>query len=143
MTMHRVNELNEFKNDDPAWCLITEYSLSEDSLGEEIKAGVKLGPLYKTLRDLGVQLECLNKIEETITGIAAGLRKRFLSSRPHKPVLIRLFCQRAPVDSMYHLEKFRNGGWGYYLIERDMDTPDVSCHEYPRVVELYLYKEGE
>jgi hypothetical protein len=136
MTRKSLYERSELKNNDPVWCLIAEYSLNEVIGGEAFQAEYKLGSLYKTLRDLGVQPSYLKKLEQTITGIAPG-------SSPGLPVLVRLLCQRESIESLSRLEKYRNGGWGYYLIEREQDLPDVPYQERPRVVELYLYKEGE
>lgn len=132
--MQNANSYNEINNDDPAWCVIAEFSLNEGMVFDDIKTGKMLGSLYKNLRDLGVQPGYLNKLEETFAGIVAG---------PGLPVLVRLLCQRISVDSMSHLEKYRNGGWGYYLIERETDFSDSPDQECSRVVELYLYKEGE
>ena len=134
MVMQSVNSSDEIKNDETAWCVIAEYPLSEVMVGNGTKAGKMLGSLYKVLRDLGIQPAYLGKLEGTISGITAG---------PGLPVLIRLLCQSISVESLSHLEKYRNGGWGYYLIEREVDFPDSPWQKCSRVVELYLYREGE
>jgi len=141
--MQTAIDTHEFKNDDPTWDFIAEYSITELIGDEDIEADLKAASLFQTLHELGLPPECLKKLEGTITVTAREARRHLLRGRPNLSVHIRLFCQRTPEDGLPHLKKQTNGGWGYYIIEKGGDFPSTIGYKYHRVAELYLYKEGD
>jgi hypothetical protein len=141
--MQTGNHHPRFNNDDPTWNLVAEYFLNKVNVDEDIAAELTTGSLFHTMHELGLPPECLKKIEGTITEISRGAKSHLNHERLNLPVHIRLFCHRMPQEGLPHSGKQKNGGWGYYLIERGVDLPSVLCDKYHRAVELYLYKEGD
>jgi hypothetical protein len=141
--MQTANDYREFKNNDPIWYFIAEYSLNEVARDENLEPGLMAGSLYQTIRDLGVPTDCLSKIEGTITGTAREAMSHINYSSPNLPVHIRLFCQRKTIDGERHFGDQMKGGWGYFLIEKGRDIPASSHEKSYCVAELYLYREGE
>ncbi len=141
--MQAANNQREFKNNDPIWHLIAEYSLNEVAHVKDLEAALMAGSLYQAIRDLGVPADCLNKIEDTITGAVRKAISRFKYGSPNLAVHITLFCQRKSIDGRRHLTNQIKGGWGYFLIEKGWDLPAASHEKSHCLAELYLYREGE
>lgn len=138
-----VIDNQEIKYDHSIWALITQYLLSEDTRDEDIDVELMAGTLFQTMRALGLPPDSLRKFGENVIGIARQARKHIFGGRPNLPVYIRLFCQKTCLVGLPDVEKPTHGGWGYYIIERGGDFPSDFRYNYPRVVELYLYKEGD
>jgi hypothetical protein len=139
--MHTENNDSHHKNDDPEWSLIAEYSLSDGIAYEDTGAELWSGSLIKTMRVLGLSPETLNKIRGTIAWAARKAIRENIACNPNSPASFRLFCERKIMNSASHAKDHVNGGWGFYVIERDRDDPNPSYQEGQRVVELYLYRE--
>ncbi len=149
---------------DPVWYFLAEYPLRELKVDRDIRAELAASSLFQTIRDLGIPAEHLNSIEFTLIGFAHKAM-----AHPHQgglkfPLYLRLYCQKKAVDELIlmkplhhltleqpfesspcipHPDTERNGGWGYFLVERSAGfVPSASTRIY-NLVDLYLYKEGE
>jgi hypothetical protein len=127
---------------DPTWYLIAEFLLNEITLNEDRTVELTTGSPFQTVQDLGISQEYIKRIERTITEMAKGARDSFDPTMADLPVHIRVYCNKKTVDEVHHSGDQMNGGWGYYVIERGRNLPDVPSQESYRVLELYIYKEG-
>jgi hypothetical protein len=150
--------------DDPLWCFLAEYSLSEFVADEDTEDELTAGLLSHATQDIGMPLELIQSIERTLIGFAKEAMAHFNQDSLDSPVYIRLFCQKKPIEdinsaktsSHFNAESNAestqinrrsdtkmNGGWGYFLIERSGVSPAGSSMSTYHLVDLYLYKEGE
>lgn len=141
--MQTGNHNHENNNDDPTWHFIAEFSLDEVTFDEFMATELTAGSLFQAMRDRGIPPECIERIKGTIVETVRGARGSFYHSLPGLPVRVCLFSNKRKTDKGHRSGDQMNGGWGYYLIERGKDFLNVPWQECPRVVELYLYKEGE
>ena len=139
--MHEENDKLIFE--DPTWSSVAEFSPGDNFKDEEEAAVLMVSPLFQTIRRLGLPPEYLKRIEGTVSETTRGARRQSHPCLQDLPVRIRLFCNNKTLDRLYHSGGQVNGGWGYYVIERSRDLPNASCRDLCRVVEIYLYREGE
>lgn len=140
--MQNVNNTPTIKYENPKWDLIAAQPLSEALLDDSMAIDLSSGPLFQTMRDLGVPLECLNRIRGAITETAKGVRGNLHQNESILTVPISLFCYRMPGEALPQPEKQKNDAWGYYVIEKCDELPGAIHGQCHRSVELYLYKEG-
>jgi hypothetical protein len=137
------SDYQEDKYDHSVWVLITQCLLREESLDVESGANTIAGSLFQVVRALGLAPESLENLAETITGIIRTASGHSMhGGRPDWPIHIQLFCQRMLLEGLPHDEKQRLGGWGYYTIERGVDSVASICDTNHRIVEFYIYREG-
>jgi hypothetical protein len=141
--MLTANKNPKIEQDDSICDLIADYSLSGFSVSEGLIPDATLGSFFQIMRELGLPAECFNRIVGTITETAIRTRCHFKPGSPEAPVHIGLFCQRKTIKAILHSGNRKEGGWGYYVIERGRDMPGSSHEEYDCRLELYLYKECE
>lgn len=164
MNIQTSNADKHGTSNDPVWQFLAEYPLSE-FLSDHDKGGEHTaGLLFQTMRELGIPPEYLEDINITLAGFAKEALVHFEQRSIELPGRIRVFCQKkmigdansaktsGPYDANQAMEHAQiihpsgtkmNEGWGYYVIERDRDLASNPGKESCRVVELYLYKEGE
>lgn len=127
----------------PLWTPVVKYAVSEDIRDEDIEA-VIVAEMFQTIEQLGLPDEHLRKIERSITETARKSRRQCSPGTSSSAVQIHLFCQRVPPQGDLHCgEKQVSTGWSYYLIERGDNSSITSCERYDRIIDLYLYREGE
>lgn len=161
--MQTINHNSKSSDDNHIWLLLSEFSLSEFPLDEDIAVELSLGWIFQTMREFGLPWELTNQIEMPLSWT---LRKAIncFNRCTNRSIGIRLFCQprmmveirqaktsqspltqqimepsenlRSPGDKM-------NGGWGYFLVESGGDITRTSYMDHNQVVEVYLYQEGE
>ena len=150
--MQNVYDSQELNKDDLLWSFMGTYSLrgvpGEDNMEVELNAG----SLMHTMRNLGVSPEGLEKIAGILNVTVRGAMSHFRENNPNPPLSIRLYCQRSvipslrPANSCQHpdpiVNTIKNGGWGFFLIERGRNFLAGSQEGSHLVAELYLYKEG-
>ena len=129
--------------DESPWYFIAEFSLSEVSVDPFRGAELTEGALIQSLRGMGIPPEYLKTIVRTITHSTEGASRLFHNSYPDLPVRYFLYCDRKTADNKHHSIDQMGGGWGQYVIERGRDFTKNSPQESCRIVEIYLYKEGE
>ena len=105
--MQTTNDPHEFNNYESLWHSLSEYSLSEVALDEDLEANLSSGPFFRYLQELGLPSECLKRIARTITETARNYFHRI----PGVHVRIRLFYQPKMVTSLPHSGKQREGGF--------------------------------
>lgn len=149
---------------DPVWQFLAEYPLSE-FLSDQDKGGEPTAELlFQTMRELGIPPRYLEDINITLAEFAKEALLHFEQRSNELPGLIRVFCQKKMIgdansaktsgiyngklavehaQNIQHSGTKMNEGWGYYVIERDRDLASNPGKESFRVVEFYLYKEGE
>lgn len=160
--MQTSNGDQDSSSNNQAWYLIAEYPF-RGFLSDHDKQGEGTsGLLLQTMRELGIPLAYLEKINVALNGFAEEASLHFQQGSLELPGRIRVFCQQrmlgeansaktrpvyaeqtakhAPIK--YHSSTIIKGGWGYFIIERysdDAGSPEITCP----FVDLYLYKEGE
>lgn len=139
--MQTANHNNKIEYD-PTCYLIAKFSLSDVLVSEGLAEESIAGSFFQTVRELGLPTECFNRIIGTITETATGTQGHSNHCDPDLPVQIRLFYQRKTNVGIPDDGSQKDGGWGYYVIERGINMPISSCREFDRVIELYIYKEG-
>jgi hypothetical protein len=162
--MQTSNSDQRIRPNNPLWCFLAEYPLSEFTSdlngGEKLRAGL----LFQTVSELGIPPEYVEKIEMMLIGFAREALIHFKQGTLELPGRIRIFCQEKMIDeansikttnaynSEQELERARyihhpgsktNGGWGYFLIETGGNVSAGSSASSWNSVDLYLYKEGE
>ena len=137
--MQTTNDPHEFNNYESLWHSLSEYSLSEVALDEDLEANLSSGPFFRYLQELGLPSECLKRIARTITETARNYFHRI----PGVHVRIRLFYQPKMVTSLPHSGKQREGGWGFFVIQRGEDPLSGIYGEPFSIIELYIYREGK
>jgi hypothetical protein len=137
--MKMTNDPPELNNHDPVWYSFADYSLGKDALDEDLEAMLASGSVIQTMKESGLPPECLKRIVRTIREAA----RNFLHRVPNAPVHIRLFYQRNTAAFLSHSEKRREGGWGFFIIQRGGDHPSVIRNEPYPIIELYIYREGK
>ena len=141
--MQEENDTHKLIFEDSTWSSVAEFSPGDNFKDEEEAAVLMVSPLFQTIRRLGLPPEYLKRIEGTVSETASGARRQSHPCLQDLPIRIRLFCTNKTLDRLYHSGGQVNGGWGYYVIERSRDLPNASCRDLCRVVEIYLYREGE
>jgi hypothetical protein len=124
------------------WCLLVDCSLSIGSISEELNAELTCATSSPSVRKLHLPAAELNRIISSIAATADSLVIHPGNTNTDRMVRVCLFCERKAAEDMHPPISMKNGGWGYYVIERGVDLPGSSCEKYQRVIELYLYKEG-
>jgi hypothetical protein len=152
------------QNNASEWHLLGEYVLSEQIIDEEVRGDLTTGSLLQTIQELGLPLACLNNVKETLADCIKATRGLSVSGKPAFQVHIRLFYQRRSPEGKTSMQGLQareikqpidltqandtshfttNGGWGYFLIERGVDSVAVSSTHPKDCIDLYLYKEGQ
>ena len=124
------------------WSLIAEAKFSDGTVLNDLGTSLSAGSFIEPMRELGLTLDSLKRVEGIFASVAKGLVSDKKASRSTLPVCVRLFCQRESMNGAPHLEDHMKGGWGFYVIERGRNDPNVFFQEYTRIIELYLYREG-
>lgn len=125
------------------WAPIAQFSVSEDTRDEKIET-VIVAAMFQTIPQLELPDEQLSKITKSITETARKARQQCSSETSNSLVQIHLFCQReTPQHSLYWGENQISRGWGYYVIDKCGSSAITSSERQERIVELYIYKEGE
>lgn len=127
----------------PTWHFIAEFLLDEVNLDEFLTSELTAGSLYLAMRERGVPVECIGRIKGTIVETIKRVNRSFNHSLSDLPVRISLFSNIKGTEYARYPGEQLHGAWGYYLIEKGRNFVDAPFRESPRVVELYLYKEGE
>jgi hypothetical protein len=139
--MQTANNNPKIEQDDSIWDSIAEYPLSGFSVSPGLIPDATLESFFQIMRELGLPAECFNRIVGTLKETAIRTRCHFEPGNPDAPVHIGLFCQRKTIKAILQSRNRKEGGWGYYVIERGGDLPVSSQEEYDCRLELYLYKE--
>ncbi len=133
--MEITNANQNLTSDDPAWCFLAEFSLSEFLSDFDRRDALTAGVLYQTVQKLGMPPERLKNIEMTLAGFATEALEYFkqagLEIPNREPGRVRVFCQKKVII---------NGGWGYFLIEKGSSSSTECARD---CIDLYLYEEGE
>ncbi len=137
------NHSPKFFSDDPIWYLLSDCSLSVDILKENLEVELSTKMLPQVNHELQLPLETLNKIKSTISAIARWTKVNSNQSVPCAPVDIYLFCHKKMIERLNNSQDCLDGGWGYYVIEKSRNFNQTGGQEYHRVIEVYLYREGE
>ena len=127
----------------PTWHFIAEFLLDEVNLDEFLASELTAGPLYQAMQERNVPVECIVRIKRTIAETIKGVTSSFNHSLSDLPVRISLFSNIKGTEYARYPGDQLHGAWGYYLIEKGRNFVDAPFRKSPRVVELYLYKEGE
>jgi hypothetical protein len=144
--------------DNSIWYLLAEISLSAFMLERNRRDDLSAGLLFQTLDQLGISPECVANIEGTLAEFANELRGYSKQAGRDLPGCICVFCQRKMVSQAHpqgveqaleeepailNFGAKTKGGWGYFLIEKAENT-SLSFSEHPaKLVDIYLYREGE
>ena len=149
---------------DPDWCFLGEYALKGLVVDGEIRGRSEDGMLRETIRGLGIGAELIDSIERKLIEFISGAMAQLNQLRFETPTTIRVFCQKKMEEdenSMKSLSLIKekqtlrfstnihqpvpavNGGWGYFLVERNGGFAPNSTVSTFNLVDLYLYKEGE
>lgn len=149
---------------DPEWYFLGEYPLKGLGVDGEIRDRPEDGILIETIRDLGIGAELVDNIERKLIEFISGAMAQLNQLRFETPTTIRVFCQKKmgeDENSMKSLSLIKekqtlrfstnihqpvpavNGGWGYFLVERNGGFAPNSTVSTFNLVDLYLYKEGE
>ena len=137
------------------WVFLAEYSLDEFKWMVESGSEPVAGMLFQ---ELCIPLESFNQVMLILADFA---QQAMLYALPETPAVIRLFCLEKmlkagnPVKAMYPQPTVAGpeinlpavpkmcGSWGYFLVERSgefsEDRPAIS----PKIIDLYLYREGK
>ena len=129
--------------DNPEWYFIAEFLLDEDNFGEFLGTELPAFSLFQAMLDRGIPSQSVKRIKGAIAETCRGVRGSFNHTLPDLPVRIYVFSNKKTVDRPHHSGDQMNGGWGFYMIERGGDFHSPACQEHLRVMELYLFKEGE
>lgn len=143
LDMQTLNGNQNIPIDDPTWYPIAELSLDEVVLNQEKIVEFTAEPLIQTIRELSLPVEYIKRIEGTITEAIRGVNSSLNYCEQGPSVCIYLYFKKKLMDSVQQTGDQMNGGWGYYLIERNRDLLNGCCEQLCRVVEVYLYNEGE
>lgn len=137
--MQTTNDPREFNSRESSWNYLAEYSLSEIVLGEDSEFMLLSGPVFLSMQELGLPPESLKRIARTIKETV----RHILSKGRNIPVCIRLFHQPKMVAGLPHSGKQREGGWGFFVIQRGEDPLSGIYGEPFSIIELYIYREGK
>lgn len=129
--------------DNPTWHFIAEILLDEENLDNFLASELTAVSLYQAMQERGVPVECIVRIKRTIAETIKGVTSSFNQSSSNLPVRISLFSNIKGTEYARFSGDQLHGAWGYYLIEKGRNFVDAPFRESPRIVELYLYKEGE
>jgi hypothetical protein len=144
--------------DNSIWYLLAEIPLLAFMLKQNRRDDLSAGLLFQTLEKLGIPPECVTNIEDSLIKFADELEWNSNQDALDIPGRVRIFCQRKMIEDA-HLQGVEQalenapailssgtktkGGWGYFLIEKGENT-SPSFSEYPaKLVDIYLYREGE
>jgi len=141
--MQTINGNQKIPMDDPTWYPLAELSLDALVLDAERIADFTAEPLIHAMQALSLPPEYLKRIEGTITEAIKGVERPLNHCEQRSPVRICLFCKKELMDSVQQSGDQMNGGWGYYLIERNRDLLNGRCKKLCYMLEVYLYNEGE
>ena len=162
--MQNPKDYEVSKYNDLIWCFLAEYSLRKFVVDENMASQSTTGLLFQVTQGLGMPVEFLKSIERSLMGFVREAMSHFNQDRLDSLVYIRLFCQRKTIEEIYsvrtsgqlnlepaeeptqknrHYDAKKNGGWGYFLVERRGDlTPGSAVNAY-HLIDVYLYKEGK
>ena len=132
----------EDNNIDSPWNFFGEFLLDGVNSDEFMATELQAGSLFQALREWGIPLECIERIRRTMAKTVKGKQRSLTHSSPDLTVRVSLFSN-CKTESTPRSGALLNGAWGYYLIERGREFLNSPLRGSPRVVELYLYKEGE
>lgn len=162
--MQSGNDTLKSKDNDLVWYFLGEYSLSEFIGSKDIEDQHMNESLFQAIRDLGIPLEFIKKIKNTLTRFAGEAMVHFNQERLEFPVYVRLFHLKKMIQDLNstktssqfyaentlesaqiieHSDKEMNGGWGYFLVERRGNLTVGPSKGSQILVDLYLYQEGE
>ena len=141
--MQANNNHPKNNKDNPAWYFIAEFLLEEVNFDEFLGTELTAGSFYQAMLNRGIPPQYIKQIKGTIAKTIRGLSGSFNHNMPDLPIRICVFSNEKTMDRLPHSDGQMNGGWGYYMIERGGDFQNPACQEHLRVMELYLYKEGE
>ncbi len=152
------------KSNDPGWDFMSEYSLGKFMLDVDSRGKTRFRLLFHLVQDLGIPLECLKRIERTLTAFAKEALVCSNQGKNALAVYLHLLYQKkrpADVSSTETSKNFNaerssefaqiiqnsdlemNAGWGYFLIERGGKFTAGSSTAPHHWIDLFLYKEGE
>lgn len=145
------------------WCFHGEYPLSgvisDQETGDEFWGGL----LFQTIRDLGIPLECIHKIESTLSEFVGQTREPIHQGQRASALLIRLYYGKkiikpgnlAKTTSDPQVKQTKEstrmiqpavkncyGGWGFFIIERARGVSTDSAVGSPSSIDIFLYREG-
>ncbi len=161
--MQTVHAGNETKLNDPQWCFLAEYPITELMVDKDIRGNTKSEVLIQITDELGIGAELFKHIERTLIELTFEAMAQFDQGRYAAPT-VRLFCQRKVAErvnsiitigqnqagqSVNSTQRTNSparescGGWGYFVVERGrhMQSDPDSIAKY--WVDVFLYKEGE
>ena len=133
-----MNEMN-----DPNWCTIGEYALSDTIIADHGEDDFMAGALFRSLEAAGLSQEICYKIAQTVTKSSRETGRQNRGDGYNKPLTMRLYCQSVLLDCLTHPEKQAQRGWGIYVIEKCRYTPGADNDLAQRSVDVYLYQEGD
>ena len=162
--METSNAKQASRSNDPSWYFLIEYPLGEFMPDQVAGDALMAGSLFQTIRDLGVPLAYIKNIDMTLTGFAKEALVQLKHGSKELPRHVRVFCQKKAIEDAASAKTSRpdhaeqtmeqapieypsgtimNEGWGYFVIERGRDFASHPFKESCRVIELYIYKEGQ
>lgn len=151
--------------DDPDWSFLAEFSLNEFLLDRERRDEPAIGLLFQAVRELGVLPEWLKNIETALAEFSQEALVHLNQGGRELPARVRVFCRRNTLSNihsecensgLFHaaqsieqtqttpdFDSKRNGGWGYFLIERGESVSAALSANSESSIDLYLYREGK
>lgn len=133
--MKEIHEEPRSNEDDLAWIFLAECPLAGNRLDVLQELGTNL--LVQALLDLGIPTRSMFEILKALGAFLQEMVVRRENPGTQLPVLLRLYCQKRAKDDT------SRGGWGYFLVERSVDSLANLADCYQTLVELYLYQEGD
>ncbi len=84
--------------EDPRYCCLAEFSLSEFVSGHDRRDKHTAELLFQALRELAISPEWAENIETTLSGFAKAALEHHQDGRLASPAGIRIICQKKVID---------------------------------------------
>jgi hypothetical protein len=141
--MQETNDNHNLIFEGSTWYSVAELSSDEAGCNDEQAAVLMDRSLFQTMQRLGLPPEYIKRMEATLSEAARGAGNPSNPCLQDVPVRIRLLCSKRTFDRLNQSDDQLKGGWSYYVIEKSRDLPNDYYQDPCRMVEIYLYKEGE
>ncbi len=135
---------NQLCNSDPKWCLVGECSPVDQIPSDAADPEGALGKIFHAIRSYGLSTANINQIQRAIEEATRSAKSQYSQdSSPCLPLHVCLFCQRKLIENDPACDDRNAGGWGYFFIQKAVNSPDLAGQEQHISIELYLYREGQ
>jgi len=128
------------------WQLLLQFASADGPAGERESAQ----RVAEAVRELGLPPSQMERIGKAVMEALRKATRRGHPDQPDRPVTVRVWISDGCTEERSH--SGANGrecgrqagrGWGFFMIQKQEENPQPGAGEAHRLVELFLYQEGE